>query len=299
MGSLLPLASEPHPAWSPFAAEIHAAVWEGVGLVKVQEYVRRWAAEYGRLWDAWEAEREKACTDNKHYNPGSPQVHRQVESNWSDSLGVDERECRRLLPPLLIGAKPPEEPLLPLPPSHRRLSFIQKWAGLAAVHDHYWLDGEKILPWGESPDGEVDEASVRWEEAAGWFRALMGEAAELDEEHRPVLTAWLKEVRETGSEKRPRRRRPSTARKPRPLTARQTEVVQVVAECRQNFAAAAKRLGRDRKTVEESYRAAMQKLGMTAVKHGTKLLPHDRRGQANLSDSDDRRLNRPDSDDTE
>jgi hypothetical protein len=83
-----------------------------------------------------------------------------------------------------------------------------------------------------------------------------------------------------------RSRRPSKPRKPRPLTARQTEVVQVVGECKGNIAAAAKRLGRDRKTVDETYRAGLAKLGKIPVKHGTKTLPHDRRGQVNLSDSD-------------
>ena len=203
MSSLLPFASEPHGVWSPFAREIHTVVWDNVGLPKVQEYVRQWAAEYGRLWDAWEAEKEKACTDNKHYNPGSPQLLRHIESNWSESLEIDERECRRLLPPLLIGAKPPEEPSLPLPPAHREFAVAEKWAGLAAVHDHYWLGGEKILPWDEPPDGEVDEAWVRWEDAAGWFRVLMGEAEKLDKGYRPCLANWLTEVRGTRGEEGP------------------------------------------------------------------------------------------------
>jgi predicted DNA-binding protein (UPF0251 family) len=89
--------------------------------------------------------------------------------------------------------------------------------------------------------------------------------------------------------KRPRRRRRMTDAPPRPLTAKQTEAVQIVGECKGNLAEAARRLGIDRATLKERYEAASEKLGKRAVKHATKSLPTDRRGQENLSRYDDRR----------
>jgi DNA-binding CsgD family transcriptional regulator len=88
-----------------------------------------------------------------------------------------------------------------------------------------------------------------------------------------------------------RTRRRSRARKARPLTPRQTEVVQIVGECKGNIAEVARRLGKNRKTVEEAYRAGMTKLGKT-VYHSTdktRLLARDRRGQENIGEGDDQR----------
>jgi transcriptional regulator of acetoin/glycerol metabolism len=58
--------------------------------------------------------------------------------------------------------------------------------------------------------------------------------------------------------KRKKHNRASKPRKHRQLTPRQVEVVQVVGECKGNISQAAKRLGRDRATIEESYRAKMR-----------------------------------------
>ncbi len=85
------------------------------------------------------------------------------------------------------------------------------------------------------------------------------------------------------------RKRKRQAMKASPLTAKQTEAVQVVGECKGSFAEAGRRLGVDRKTVQQHYQAAMKKLGKSAVKHATQSLPSDRRGQADLSADDDRR----------
>lgn len=86
-----------------------------------------------------------------------------------------------------------------------------------------------------------------------------------------------------------KRRRRKTDAAPRPLTPKQTEVVQIVGECKGNLAEAARRLGIDRATVEEYYEAANKKLGKQAVKHATRNLPTDKRGQDNLSSDDDQR----------
>jgi DNA-binding CsgD family transcriptional regulator len=86
--------------------------------------------------------------------------------------------------------------------------------------------------------------------------------------------------------RRTRNRPPAT---PKPLTAKQVEAVQMVGDCKGNFAEAARRLGVTSKTVRQHYRAAITKTGQTVVKHATKALPSDRRGQTNLADGDDRR----------
>ena len=86
---------------------------------------------------------------------------------------------------------------------------------------------------------------------------------------------------------RPRKRR--QAAKARGLTEKQAEAVHIVGECKGNIAEAARRLGRDAKTVRQHFKAAMKKLGTTVVKHTTKQLQSDRRGQANIADGQDRR----------
>ena len=89
------------------------------------------------------------------------------------------------------------------------------------------------------------------------------------------------------SDKARRGRKPSS--KLRPLTPRQMEAVTVVPECKGNYGEAARRMGLDRKTVVQHYKAGMGKLGIKAVKHGTQGLPADRRGQANVTYEDDQR----------
>jgi DNA-binding CsgD family transcriptional regulator len=83
-----------------------------------------------------------------------------------------------------------------------------------------------------------------------------------------------------------RKRKPSVDR---PLTEKQTEAVQIVGESKGDIAAAARRLGRNPKTIRQHYNAAMGKMGKTVVKHATQRLPSDRRGQANIAHVQDRR----------
>ena len=120
---------------------------------------------------------------------------------------------------------------------------------------------------------------------------------------RSDLLRWLRKLQQallmarafcSDAQKRrkPKRKRASDKpRKPRPPTLRQLEVIQIVGECIGNLSAAARKLGRDRKTIEGSYRAGMMKLGKTVYnsKDKTRLLARDRRGQATVSEDDDRR----------
>jgi hypothetical protein len=70
------------------------------------------------------------------------------------------------------------------------------------------------------------------------------------------------------------------------LTPKQAEAVATVASCKGNVAEAAKRLKKDRKTVVESYEKGLEKLGRNNMKHVTKRMKTDRRGQADLSEDD-------------
>jgi DNA-binding NarL/FixJ family response regulator len=106
---------------------------------------------------------------------------------------------------------------------------------------------------------------------------------------REILTTCLEEQAPAVERKRPKRRRRKTDAVPRPLTAKQAEAIQIVGECKGNFAQAADRIGRDRATVRQHYNAGMKKLGRTAVKHRTQQLPSDKRGQDSVSSDDDRR----------
>ena len=92
-----------------------------------------------------------------------------------------------------------------------------------------------------------------------------------------------------------RKKRATSPRKSRPLTPRQTEVIQIVGECKGNIAEAARRLGIDRKTVDEAYKAGMAKLGkdVCRLKKSDRVIARDKRGQLDVSDIDD---NRRDSD---
>ena len=79
-------------------------------------------------------------------------------------------------------------------------------------------------------------------------------------------------------------------RKPQPLTARQTEIVQVVSDHKGDIAAAAGQLGISRQAVEKHYGKAMKKLGRAAAKlprPATQRLSEDRRGQCNIGKKDE------------
>jgi hypothetical protein len=97
---------------------------------------------------------------------------------------------------------------------------------------------------------------------------------------------------------RPRRRVTDKPRSIQPLTARQAETIQIVGEMKGNIAAAAKRLGRDRKTVEEAYRTGMTKLGKQVVRSRdkTRHLYRDARGQDDVASLDDMRAGSADPD---
>jgi hypothetical protein len=90
-----------------------------------------------------------------------------------------------------------------------------------------------------------------------------------------------------------RRRRRWHERKQRPMTAKQAEAVQIVGECKGNLAQAAKRIGIGRKTLKERYDAGMKKLGRADLgtqRRFLQRLKHDRRGQVDLANGEDRRL---------
>lgn len=207
MSGLLPFALQPHSVWSPFAAEIHAAVWDRVGLERVQELVRCWGAALKRgplspAWDAWETAWRGSTYPDR--------VIAEVMEHWGDSLEVDEEERRQLLPPSMPDRpdeSTPSDLRFPLPPSHDRRSTEAKWAALAVIHDAYWLDADKINPFPEPASQQDLEACTAWVTAGGFvYRQLLEQAlrlADLDLElaksQQRVLDRWLEEVAGTVS----------------------------------------------------------------------------------------------------
>lgn len=178
---------------------------------------------------------------------------------------------------LHVGNGLDSEPLytgLDLPRKAARHLWMERFPAipftLPAIYD--WMATKGI--------DQSEAANLTWPEVCTMLRS--GEPA-LADDTRPT------EASGHNGKKPPRKRRPSKECKPQPLTSRQTEVMQIVGECKGNIAAAAKRLGRDYSTIAEIYHVGLTKLGKIPVKHGTKTLPHDRRGQVNLSDSADTR----------
>lgn len=150
-----------------------------------------------------------------------------------------------------------------------------------------------------------DELPISTHEAIGFARAgeleistlldgPFGTWSDLDEDERRWIKCrrdgfhwWVRLPRKQPTVRRQRQR------SPRPLTAKQTEVVQIVGECKGNIADAARRLDLNRKTVAEQYEAAIGKLGeagnpiklaMRRINHPSRL-PFDRRGQSDVADT--------------
>jgi len=182
MSRLLPVASGEHRVLTPLAHEIHEAVWDGVGLAKVQEFVAQWAGDYHKRSKAAQAAREKAQKECDRLQ----QVCDDAVAAGKDAAAVG-REVRRAWPNI------PELPRLPLPPEHRVRSLAEKWAALAAVHDVFY-QGEKVLPWPE-PDDQDLVAGAAWlgSDARGYL-ALTERAGRLTDADARYVKRWLTEV---------------------------------------------------------------------------------------------------------
>ncbi len=126
--------------------------------------------------------------------------------------------------------------------------------------------GRTHLPVIKMLDGVIPRA-IRWKVDMATLRALAGAGSE--------------------QPKKRRRRRQSETK---PLTAKQREAVEIVAECKGDIAEAARRLGKDRKTVEQHYKAGLEKLGeATGRRPETRQLQTGLRGQYEVTADEDRR----------
>jgi len=211
MSDDLPYASENHPIWSPLASDIHSVVWDRVRLEKVRAHVRQWAAEWQHANTEYESRLAEwrgtvAASYPKLVGKGAsyPEfVGDVVDKQSKKSLGLPPKKRvllqRRILPdwPVLQS----HEPELPLPPGHRSLSPTEKWAGLAAIHDFYWMDGDKINPWPvpntkdiEAPSTEDIKAWTEWANGGGFaYRELLQQAGKLTGSA-DVLVRWLNDL---------------------------------------------------------------------------------------------------------
>ncbi|QDU34899.1 Sigma-70, region 4 [Poriferisphaera corsica] len=108
----------------------------------------------------------------------------------------------------------------------------------------------------------------------------------------PLLASkWLlQQLHAECEETKPKKRRKRSQRKgvvDANLTEKQAEAFWMVQDCNGNIAEAARRLGKDRKTIEQHYKRACEILGKKAVSHIEKQnLPHDQRGQAMIASND-------------
>jgi predicted DNA-binding protein (UPF0251 family) len=85
----------------------------------------------------------------------------------------------------------------------------------------------------------------------------------------------------------PRKRRRKTERKITPISPKQAEAVQLVAEHKGNIAAAARAAGKSRAAMQNLYDKAMKKLGKKAIEHATQALPTDKRGQVSIPEDEE------------
>jgi len=177
--SVLPFASTSHDKLTPLTQQIHAAVWDCVGLAEVQEYVREWAADWLKRYKAIEAAgQEKA------------KMARQALADLPEGQGRDA-----LPEDLQMALYEPEPPELPLPPSHWPRSVAEKWAALAAVHDVFDGSGDKILPWPVPADDENLAAFREWQRGEGGaFWGLMEAARRLTAAEVEWVARWLVDV---------------------------------------------------------------------------------------------------------
>ena len=104
-----------------------------------------------------------------------------------------------------------------------------------------------------------------------------------------VVVAQMRAIDSKPKRQRVRRKRKQHDAAVSSLTPIQAETVHMVGECEGDVAKAARRLGKDRKTVQQSYESAMAKLGKVAVTPRTVGAPQDKSGQCTLSEADDRR----------
>lgn len=133
----------------------------------------------------------------------------------------------------------------------------------------------------------VDPDAQRRQQAIDAAHQILASALSMGEmaaDYRKTLAACARFF----AAKRPRR--PPLMPKVYPLTPRESEVMQIVNECKGNLAAAARRFGIDRSSLKECYDAGNRKLARMGVPipssrptPKTTRLPVDRRGQVRVA----------------
>ncbi len=161
MLGILPFACFQNPVWTPVAREIHAAIWDRVGLEIVQGRVREWATTWNDKAKAFAIEQEKKNELRKN------------DPDW----------CSDWFPVL---------PAVPLPPSNESISIAEKWASLAAIHDVFGFTGDKVLPWPLPKDDHDLVAYSEWLKGdAGAYQLLLRRANELPDCYAETVRHWL------------------------------------------------------------------------------------------------------------
>lgn len=187
MSGILPFASN-HPIWSPIAGEIHAVIWDDVGLGKVHAFLEEWA----KTWVA-----DCITEDQQQENLARVRLELGFPEDWTLGLIADnlpdDKRIRQASD--MLHDWQPKLPELPLPPSHRSRFAAEKWAALAAVHDVFDMSGDKVLPWPLPEDDHDLVAMTEWMRGnGGAYSLLMRKASELRDSDSAVIRRWLAEV---------------------------------------------------------------------------------------------------------
>lgn len=158
---------------------------------------------------------------------------------------------------------------------------VDKWDVWEASHRLGTANG--LSPWKKQTGDEAEYRDLRFILPKLHALDRDGSTARLIAERPDIAELVGLPATRTTPKGSPRKRRATL--KPKPLTARQAEIVQIVGECNGDIAEAARKLGVTHKTVAEAYKVAMGKIGITAVvRPTTTSIPEDHRGQMNVSE---------------
>lgn len=297
------------PQWlSEFAVRIHNLVADPAGMERFRVMLRAWAMEHRQA----EREYDTSKRYRKHAFKQVMRVPRLRDHKVGPPKARWQWQCEKTLlgPQVVRGWVPPKAafrpaaPVLPLPVAHRSLTLAAGYAALAAIHDTALKGIELIDPWQAEAGAEGVDPLKRLTEGWRYSSDLCDLVQHIPRTDLVNLNVQLDRVREdlvrvvhalqeqaTGGKRKKKRKRRGGDRITKPLTPRQVEVVQIVGECKGNFAEVGRRLGRDRKTIQEAYEAAMDKMRQVGVKcperksrTKTTRFPEDHRGQVSIAE---------------
>jgi len=193
--------------WSLLADKIHEAVWQRVGLEKVQGFVRQWAGD----WNQQQESRQQAQDDWRRkakqlIEAASKRYEKQGEGFVVSPFPLEPAPGSTLPEVRMVGVPYPPDLEWLIPLLHRKYDVPEQWAVMAAIHDYYY-PGEQISPWPREQfeqrledrnDLEQDSEEAKKlivEDVEGFYYwRHVARVDRLTEYNKPVIESWLKEV---------------------------------------------------------------------------------------------------------